>query len=54
MDSEPLPDLHAVLARATVAEREHYHELMRHDPISGEVYLRVLSVLQEERYGPEF
>ncbi len=45
MDGEP-PDLQAVLAGATVNEREHYHELMRHDPIAGEVYLRVLSLRQ--------
>jgi hypothetical protein len=47
--SDHLPDLEAVLAKATVAEREHYHELMRHDPISGDVYLQALSIRQGER-----
>ena len=44
-----LPDLETVLALATVAERDHYHELMRHDPVSGDVYLRALSLKQQER-----
>jgi hypothetical protein len=60
MDSEPLADLQAALERATPGQREHYHELMRHDPIAGDVYLRVLSLLQQGetirprgRTGPE-
>jgi hypothetical protein len=48
MESEQF-DPETALNEVSPQEREHYHELMRHDPIAGAVFLRALSFAREAR-----
>ena len=42
-------DPESALNDVSPEEREHYHELMRHDPIAGDVFLRALSFAREAK-----
>jgi hypothetical protein len=39
-------DPQRILDRASTDDREKYHELMRHDPIAGDVFLRAVALVQ--------